>query len=251
MLPSSARSCSVRLGPPPLRADNPCALRRDLAVAGRPPAPRPAEAGTPKRSRSAASRLARAAGASPVPQFPSSLVLACFARRERCSSICRRCAIARPVSRGRSGLERQLSLRPRVTPGAGALDARLETLEANGLLHADVILMVGFHRVVSCASIKSSRWRAAICARRRRTSSARYLAGPLERSPLRACLARVSRSLDWPPGTTGPPQLAGPSEKSSDLAREPSTRVMRALLFECSPACLDQRQPNRYRTRTV
>ena len=191
---------------------------------------------------------------SPRPQFPSSpvpqfLSLFCQAREvfQHLSTVRDRAA-GQPR---RSGLERQLSLRPRVTPGAGALDSRLETLEANGLLHADVIVMVGFHRVVSCASIKSSRWRAAICARRRRTSSARYLAGPLERSPLRACLARVSRSLDWPPGTTGPPQLAGPSEKSSDLAREPSTRVMRALLFECSPACLDQRQPNRYRTRTV
>ena len=184
--------------------------------------------------------------ASPVPQF---LSLFCQARE-----VFQHLPTVRDRAAGqprRSGLERQLSLRPRVTPGAGALDARLETLEANGLLHADVIVMVGCHRVVSCASIKSSRWRAAICARRRRTSSARYLAGPLERSPLRACLARVSRSLDWPPGTTGPPQLAGPSEKSSDLAREPSTRVMRALLFECSPACLDQRQPNRYRTRTV
>ena len=52
-------------GPPPPRAGNPCALRRDLAVAGRPPAPRPAEAGTPARARSAATRLARAAGALP------------------------------------------------------------------------------------------------------------------------------------------------------------------------------------------
>ena len=230
-------------GPPPPRADNPCALRRDLAVAGRPSAPRPAEAGTPKRSRSAASRLARAAA------LPRVLSLFSQARKvfQHLSTVRDRAA-GQPRC---SGLERQLSLRPRVTPGAGALDARLETLEANGLLRADVIVMVGRHRVVSCASIKSSRWRAAICARRRRTSSARYLAGPLERSPFRTWLGRVSRSLDWPPATAGPPPLAGPSEKSSDLAREPSTRVMRALLFECSPACFDQRQPNRYRTRTV
>ena len=47
---SSAISIQCAWGPPPPRADNPCALRRDLAVAGRQPVPRPAEAGTPRRS---------------------------------------------------------------------------------------------------------------------------------------------------------------------------------------------------------
>ncbi len=145
---------------------NPCALRRDLAVAV-------ARLIRDQRRRAPPSALARRLRASsfgklrttlsyvegslgpqalpqfprsPVPPFPSSpvpqfLSLFCQARE-----VFQHLPTVRDRAAGqprRSGLERQLSLRPRVTPGAGALDARLETLEANGLLHADVIVMVG------------------------------------------------------------------------------------------------------------
>src|SRR4029453_11331593 len=152
-----------------------------------------------------------------------------------------------PRQTRRRRFERELSVCPRFATGARALDADLEALEANGLFHAHMVVRIGLHRLASCASIKSNRCRAAICALRRRTSSTRYLPGPLNRNLLPT---GAIRSLDRGPEAATERPVEGFSAKSSFLAKEPSTRVMRASPFRVLTGLRGSTSTRGHRTRT-